>query len=337
MNDHVFIIAEAGVNHNGSLEMAERLVRAAKAAGADAVKFQTFKAERLVTKQAEKAEYQKVSSGAGESQFAMLKRLELSEAQHRELLALCRSIGIEFMSTGFDEESADFLAGLGIQRVKIPSGEVTNLPFLRHLARQGMPVILSTGMAELEEVRQAVAAIRAEANVPITVLHCVSNYPAAPGDVNLRAMTTMRDALGVPVGYSDHTMGIEVAIGAAAMGAVCIEKHLTLDRTLPGPDHAASLEPAEFAEMVRCIRSVSAALGDGIKRPAPSEVAVAKVIRKSVVAITDIAAGVAISAEHIGIMRPATGLPPSERDNVLGRTARQAIPAGTALTWEMLA
>jgi N-acetylneuraminate synthase len=332
-----FIIAEAGVNHNGSPDLARKLVHAAKEAGADAVKFQTFIAERLVTKVAQKAEYQKVTSGAEESQFAMLKRLELSEAMHRELHALCASLDLEFMSTPFDEASADFLMTLGVARFKAPSGEITNFPYLRHLASLGRPIILSTGMSHLAEVELALAAIRDARDVPVTVLHCVSNYPTAPETVNLRAMVTMREALEVETGFSDHTMGRDIAMAAVALGAAVIEKHLTLDRTLPGPDHAASVEPDEFRALVEGIRSVELALGDGIKRPAASETAVAGVIRKGLVAARDIAAGAALGAEDVAILRPATGLPPSERERVLGKKARAAISAGTPLTYELLA
>jgi len=332
-----FIIAEAGVNHNGSPELARKLVLAAKEAGADAVKFQTFKTENLVTRQAEKAAYQKVTSDATESQFEMLKRLEMPDALHYELRDYCNELGIEFMSTPFDEDRADFLKELGVQRFKIPSGEITNFPFLRHVAAKELPMIISTGMSYLEEVAAAIDVIRKAGNPPLTVLHCVSNYPAPPETVNLRAMITMREELGVPTGFSDHTMGIEVSVAAVALGATVIEKHFTMDRTLPGPDHAASLEPQEFAAMVRAIRNVELALGDGVKQPVASEAGTITVIRKGLVAARDIAVGTALTGDDVAIKRPASGLPPSARESILGRKSRVAIAAGTPLTLELLA
>lgn len=329
-----FIIAEAGVNHNGSPELARQLIDAAADAGADAVKFQTFKAERLVTAQAPKADYQKRTSGSEESQLAMLQRLELSDPAHAELQRYAQARGLLFLSTPFDEISADFLDQLGLPLFKIPSGEITNLPFLRHLAAKGKTVILSTGMSTLAEVETALAAL---AGCEVTLLHCVSNYPAQPADVNLRAMLTMRSAFGVAVGYSDHTLGSEISIAAAALGAEVIEKHLTLDRTLPGPDHAASLEPLEFRAMVAAIRNVQAALGDGQKIPAASEAAMAAVARKSVIVVTDLAAGAVLDAAALAIRRPGTGLAPALLPQAIGRRTRHAIAAGTPLTWEMLA
>ncbi len=333
MTPRCFIIAEAGVNHNGSPELARQLIDAAADAGADAVKFQTFKAERLVTAQAPKADYQKRTSGAEESQLTMLQRLELSDPMHAELQRYSQARGLLFLSTPFDEISADFLDQLGLPLFKIPSGEITNLPFLRHLAAKGKPVILSTGMSTLAEVETALAAL---AGCEVTLLHCVSNYPAQPADVNLRAMLTMRSAFSVAVGYSDHTLGSEIAIAAAALGAEVIEKHLTLDRTLPGPDHAASLEPQEFRAMVAAIRNVQAALGDGQKIPAASEAAMAAVARKSVIVVTDLAAGAVLDAAALAIRRPGTGLAPALLPQALGRRARHSIAAGTPLTWEML-
>lgn len=332
-----FIIAEAGVNHNGSHDLALQLVRAARDAGADAVKFQTFKADRLATNAADKADYQKVTSGADESQYAMLKRLELPWEQHAPLQAYCRECGVEFMSTPFDESCSDFLETLDMGRYKIPSGEITNFAFLRHVARKGRPIILSTGMSNLEEVGAALEAIRSERDVPVTVLHCVSHYPTDPAIVNLRAMVTMREAFGVPVGFSDHTMGSEVAIAAAALGAVMIEKHLTLDRKMDGPDHAASCEPDELAAMIRSIRNVELALGDGVKKPAAGEDKVALAIRKGLVAARDIAAGSVFQPADIAVLRPSNGLPPSARESVLGRTARVGIAAGTPITAELFA
>jgi N-acetylneuraminate synthase/N,N'-diacetyllegionaminate synthase len=328
-----FVIAEAGVNHNGDLALARQLIDAATTAGADAIKFQTFRADRLVSASTPKAEYQKAATGAGESQHAMLRRLELDEAAHRTLQQYATDRGIIFLSTPFDEASADLLAAMRIPAFKVSSGELTNLPFLAHLARYRLPIILSTGMATLEEVRAAVATM---GDVPLALLQCVSNYPAQAADTNLRALQTMRSEFGVAVGYSDHTLGNEIAFAAAALGASIIEKHLTLDRTLPGPDHAASSEPAEFATLIRGIRSIESALGDGIKRPAASEANVASVARRSLVAARDIAPGEVLGAGEIDALRPAGGLPPSAQSKLLGRRARAAIPAGTMFTLEMV-
>lgn len=266
-----FIIAEAGVNHNGSLDLALKLVDAAVAAGADAVKFQTFRADRLVTLHAPKAAYQSETTGGAESQFEMLRKLELDERGHRALVDHCASRGIAFLSTPFDEESADILETLGVPAYKLPSGELTNLPFLRHVAQKKRPMIMSTGMATMEEVGKAVEAVRIAECTDLILLHCVSAYPADPADVNLRAMATLAESFGVPVGYSDHTLGIEVALAAVAMGACILEKHFTLDRSLPGPDHRISAEPAELATLVASARKVEAALGNGVKRPSLSE------------------------------------------------------------------
>ena len=331
-----FVIAEAGVNHNGSLELARQLVDKAQQAGADAVKFQTFKAERLVTRDAPKADYQCQTTGTAESQFEMLSRLELSPDAHQAVMAHCSSSNIVFLSTPFDEQSADFLEALGVAAFKIPSGEITNLPFLAHVARKGKPMIVSTGMACLGEVEMAVNTIWKAGNRSIVLLHCVSNYPAAPADINLRAMQTMATAFGLPVGYSDHTPGIEVPLAAVALGACVIEKHFTLDRNLPGPDHQASLEPDELESLVQGIRTVEVALGHGRKEPAASEANTAAVARKSLVAVSDIPAGTLLTEELVAVKRPGTGLPPAMRPYVMGRTARVLIPAGTVLGLEML-
>jgi N,N'-diacetyllegionaminate synthase len=331
-----FIIAEAGVNHNGSLELAHRLVEAAAEAGADAVKFQTFKAERLVTRQAPKADYQKRTTGAAESQFEMLERLELSAAAHVQLIEHCRPRNIQFLSTPFEEESADTLIRLGLKSLKIPSGEINNLPFLNHVARTGLPVILSTGMASIGEVEQAVEVFRAAGNHELALLHCVSNYPANPADCNLRALRTLELAFGLPVGFSDHTSGIEVALGAVALGACIIEKHFTLDRTLPGPDHQASLEPTELGALVRGIRKVESALGDGRKVRQASEENTAAVARKSLIARRDIEAGAPLALEDVSVMRPGTGLAPNLLPSLLGRRAKTGIPRGIPLSFAML-
>jgi N,N'-diacetyllegionaminate synthase len=317
------IIAEAGVNHNGDLQLARQLIDVAAASGADVVKFQTFTAARLATRAAPKADYQSQSTGNGESQFEMLRSLELSVEMHRQLIAHCRTRNIRFLSTGFDIESVDLLVSLGQEQLKIPSGEITNLPYLRHIGSLKKAVILSTGMATLGEVEAAIEALE-RAGTPrthITVLHCTTEYPAPMAEVNLRAMQSMQAAFGVRVGYSDHTPGIEVAIAAVAMGATLIEKHFTLDRNLPGPDHQASLEPAELGAMVAAIRNIELALGDGIKRVTPSEARNISVARKSLVARRPIRAGELFNAENITAKRPGTGLSPMRWDEIMGRCA----------------
>ncbi|MBN1640933.1 MAG: N-acetylneuraminate synthase [Anaerolineae bacterium] len=332
----VFIIAEIGVNHNGDVGLAQRSIAAAARAGASAVKFQTFIADQVISPLAPKADYQKRRTEAVESQLDMVRRLELSADAHRSLVACCKEHGILFLSTPFDTQSVELLSGLGVSAFKIGSGEITNLPFLEYVACKGKPVILSTGMSHLSEVDEAVRAIRATGNDQIVLLQCVSNYPADPTDANLRAMRTMSDAFGVPVGFSDHTLGTQVALAAVALGACVLEKHFTLDRTLSGPDHAASLEPPEFAVMVRDVRTVESALGDGRKEPAASEANTASVARRSLVAAVDIPAGARITEELVAARRPGTGLPPGARPYVVGRTARQDIPAHALITLEML-
>lgn len=333
-----FVIAEAGVNHNGNLDMAFQLVDVAVNARADAVKFQTFTAERIVTHDAPKAAYQKETTGSGESQLQMLKKLELSPEDHRRLKAYCDKRGIVFLSTPFDEKSADFLEELDIPAFKVPSGEITNLPFLEHVAQKGKPLIVSTGMSSLEEVRSAVAVIRkTRSNCDLILLHCVSAYPADPADVNLRAMQTMAAAFDVPVGYSDHTLGVEVALAAVALGACVIEKHFTLACTLPGPDHRASLEPDELIALVRGVRTVEVALGHGRKEPAPSEADTAAVSRKSIVTARDIPAWTRVTKNLIIMKSPGTGLPASMLGKVIGRIAVKDIPADTLLSFDLLA
>lgn len=328
-----FVIAEAGVNHNGDLGLAHRLVDAAVQTGADAVKFQTFSAERLVSASAPKAEYQKATTGADESQLTMLQRLELSEADHLELMAHCRDAGIAFLSTPFDEEAADLLMRIGVEAIKTPSGELTNLPYLAHVAALGLPLIVSTGMANLGEVEQAVATVTAAGAPPLALLHCVSAYPTRPEDANLRAMATLAACFGCPTGFSDHTPGIGVAIAAAALGGRVLEKHLTLDRTLPGPDHQASLEPATFAAMVAGIREAAVAVGDGRKRPRPVEAEVAGVARKSVVTARPLAAGTVLAAGDLRIKRPGTGIAPAQAPLLLGRRLRQDVGTDHVLAW----
>jgi N,N'-diacetyllegionaminate synthase len=327
------IIAEAGVNHNGQLALARRLVEAAASAGADVVKFQTFSAERLATAQAPKAQYQKATGDGVETQRQMLKRLELTRAMHEDLLAHCARCGIAFLSSGFDTASVDLLVELGLKRFKIPSGEITNLPYLRHVgALRGM-VILSTGMATLDEIAAALTVLR-QAGTPrehVTVLHCTSAYPTPLPDVNLRAMQSIRAAFDVSVGYSDHTPGIEIAVAAVALGATVIEKHLTLDRGMQGPDHRASLEPHDFAAMVTAIRNLERALGDGCKRPSASEAPNLPVVRKSLVAARAIAKGQPFTADNVTVKRPGTGLSPMRWDEVLGRRARRDFAADELL------
>lgn len=333
--DRVFIIAEAGVNHNGDLALAEKLVDAAKTAGADAVKFQTFRADSLAIPRAALAAYQ-AAAGVRESQRDMLARLELDETAHRTLISRAERAGIEFLSTPFDPESADLLARLGIPRFKLPSGEITNKRLLQHVARTGKPLILSTGMSTLDEVRRAVGWIRSISQAPLTLLHCVTEYPAPPEQANLRAMDTLREVFGVSVGYSDHTLGIEVSVAAAAHGATVIEKHLTLDATLPGPDQAASLEPKDFAEMVRVIRLVSVALGDGVKRAAPCEEKNLTAVRRSLVAARDLPAGSRLKDDDIAAKRPGDGISPAEIDRVVGRTLTKPLRRDEPFSWDCL-
>jgi len=332
-----FVIAEAGVNHDGDVRRALELVDVAVAAGADAVKFQTFAADRLATRDAPKAAYQQTASGAAESQHVMLARLELSAEAHRSVFEHCARRGIAFLSTPFDERSADFLGELGVAAFKTPSGELTNLPFLAHVARFGKPLIVSTGMSTLADVEAGVAAVEAAGAHHLALLHCVSNYPAAPATANLRAMETLTRAFGFPVGYSDHTLGTAVALAAVALGASIVEKHVTVDRARAGPDHGASLEPDEFRALVAGIREVESALGDGRKRPAPGEVEMAAVARKSIVAASDIARGSTITREMLTALRPGTGISPASFALVLGRTTCADVAAGTVLAWEMLA
>ena len=323
MSRKTLIIAEAGVNHNGDLELAKQIVKAAANAGADLVKFQTFTAERLAIDSAPKADYQNQTTDQKQSQFSMLRQLELTAEMHEQLIVYCSKQGIGFFSTGFDLQSVDYLASLGADRFKIPSGEITNLPYLRHVGAFGKPLILSTGMATLGEIEAALDAceIAGTPRSRITVLHCNTEYPTPMCDVNLRAMCSIRDAFGVAVGYSDHTLGIEVPIAAVALGATVIEKHLTLDRNWPGPDHKASLEPDEFAVMVRAIRNIEQAMGDGIKRPSPSESKNKSIARKSLVAARSIKAGEQFTPENLTAKRPGTGVSPMRWDEVMGRTA----------------
>ena len=319
-----FIIAEAGVNHNGSLEMAFQLIDVAVAAGADAVKFQTFKAEKVISVHAPKAGYQKESTGSDESQLEMVKKLELDETAHIRLHQHCKDKGIQFLSTPFDLESIDLLNRLGLEIFKIPSGEITNLPYLRKLGALKKRLILSTGMADLGEIEDTLDVLT-ESGTPlenITVLHCNTEYPTPFEDVNLRAMLTIRNAFpGISVGYSDHTNGIEVPIAAVAMGATVIEKHFTLDRNLLGPDHRASLEPPELSAMISGIRNIEKALGTGSKKPSPSELKNKTVARKSIVAAFPIKKGETFTEMNITVKRPGIGITPMRWDEMIGRKA----------------
>jgi len=320
---NVFIIAEAGVNHNGSVDLAKKLIDIASISGADAVKFQTFKAENLVVKNTQKAEYQKQTTNTPESQFDMIKKLELDVDTHKELMVHCQEKGIIFLSTPFDHESIDLLSDLGLEIFKIPSGEITNLPYLRHIGSLGKKVILSTGMSNLEEVGNALNILinSGTSKNNITVLHANTMYPTPMEDVNLNAMLTIQKEFEVAIGYSDHTLGIEVDIAAVAMGASVIEKHFTLDKTMEGPDHKASLEPKELKSMVLSIRNIEKALGSSEKKPSPSESVNIDVVRKSIVASKDIKKGEILSEENITIKRPGTGINPMKWDSIVGSMA----------------
>ena len=317
------MIAEAGVNHGGDLGRARELVAMAAEAGADIVKFQSFVTGRSITRNAPKADYQLATTGATESQYEMVRQLELSRSDHEVLAEDCRRLGIEFLSTAFDAESFDLLLELGIRRVKVASGELTNLPLLRRFGAAGLPLLVSTGMADLDEIAAALHVLETAgtARDRVTLLHCTTEYPAPFDEVNLRAMRTLAETFGTTVGYSDHTTGIAIPIAAAALGATVIEKHVTVDRSLPGPDHRASLEPAELAAMIGAIRSVEAALGDGVKQPTASELRNRAVARKSLVAARRIRAGETLGPEDLATKRPGTGLSPMLWDEVIGRPA----------------
>jgi N,N'-diacetyllegionaminate synthase len=330
-----FILAEAGVNHNGQIDLAHALIEAVAKAGADAIKFQTFKAESLATASAPKANYQQGRTPANQSQVEMLKSLELPNEVYPELKQHAEEVGLIFLSTPFDEASADFLEQLGVPGFKIPSGELTNLPFIAHLSRKGKPLIISTGMSTLAEVEAAVNTVERFA-APLCLLHCVSCYPAAPEDTNLLAMATLSQAFQLPVGYSDHTLGNAVPLASVALGAVLLEKHVTLDRKMDGPDHAASSEPEEFATLVRDIRIIESAMGNGRKRPMPNELNTAQVARRSIVAARDIPKGSIVCESDLMFRRPGTGLPPNLHGLLLGRIAKIDIVAGTLISLEMV-
>jgi N-acetylneuraminate synthase len=331
-----YVIAEAGVNHNGDSELAHRLVDLAADAGADAVKFQTFDPDLVVAPGVRKADYQIANTGGGESQREMLQRLVLSRADFRALAQHATERGILFLSTPFDEGSADFLEGLGLAAFKVPSGEITNHPFLAHLSAKGRPLLLSTGMSSLVEVCRALETIAEHGAPPVALLHCVTNYPAAPADCNLSAMETLRRAFQVPVGWSDHTLGLTVSLAAVAAGADVIEKHFTTDRSLPGPDHAASLEPDDLRELVTSIRMVEASRGTGRKEPAPSEAANAALVRRSLHAARELVPGHVLAPADLVALRPGTGVPPAARDRLVGRTVRTRIASGEMLSEDKL-
>jgi len=336
-----FIIAEVGVNHNGSLEIAKKMIDVAVNTGVDAVKFQMFKADKVVTATADKANYQIKNTGTTESQCEMLKKLELPLSGHEELFSYCREKDIMFMSTPFDEESADILDNLGMAIFKIPSGEITNKLLIQHIASKKKNIILSTGMSYLGEVEKAINWIselwdKLDKKPRITLLHCVSNYPAKIEDTNLLAMKTLKKAFGLHVGYSDHTMGIEIPIAAVAMGASMIEKHFTLDRNMKGPDHKASLEPDELHAMVNMIRNIEKAMGDGIKRPAKNEEDIRHIARRSLVTTRDIKVGDTILPDDIIVKRPGNGIPPEFKEVIHGMTAVRDICVDSIIRWEDL-
>ena len=333
IGESVFIIAEAGVNHNGSRERALRMVDEAARAGADAVKFQAFLTDQLVTVQAPKADYQK-RQAHGQTQRAMLKALELSPRDFAALAERARRRGIIMLSSVFDEQSADFLEDLGLPAYKMGSGELTNIPLLRYVAKKEKPMLVSTGMGTLDEIQDALSAIRGQGNSQIVLLHCVSSYPSRVEDSNLLAMGLLRERFGVPVGFSDHTEGEEVALAAAALGAVVIEKHFTLSRKLPGPDQQASLEPSELQGMVRGIRVVEQALGRPVKEPTEQELKMRLVARRSLVAAVDISKGQIITGEMVSIKRPGTGIPPKDITRMIGKHAARNIHRDQVLRWE---
>ena len=328
-----FIIAEAGVNHNGDIELAKRLIDIAKEAGTDAIKFQTFKSENIVTPKTPKAKYQAENTRPNESQYRMLKKLELSEDEFRELHRYTRKKGIIFLSTPFDFESADFLEELGVPAFKVSSTDLTNLPFLEYIAEKRKPIILSTGMGTLGEIEEAINTIKNAGNEEIILLHCITSYPAKFESLNLRAIQTLKEAFKLPVGFSDHSLGIYAPIAAVTLGAVVIEKHFTLDKNLPGPDHKASLNPEELREMTKGMRLIENALGDGIKRLTPEEEEIKSVSRRSIVAKVDIPEGVIITKEMITFKRPGTGLSPKYYQEIIGKKARRNIKADELIYW----
>lgn len=330
----VFIIAEAGVNHNGSVEIARKLIDEASKAGADAVKFQTFKAENLVTKNAKQANYQVKNLKKETSQYDMLKKLELDYEVHKELLEYCNKKGIMFLSSAFDLESIELLDKIGVKIFKIPSGEIENIPYLKKIARTGKKVILSTGMSNLSDIEFALDILKVNGAKDVTVLHCNTDYPTRMQDVNLKAMKTIQDAFKVEIGYSDHTNGIEIPIAAVALGATIIEKHFTLDKNMDGPDHRASLEPSELSEMVQSIRNIEIALGDGIKKLTSVEQVNIKVVRKSIVAKRKIKEGEVFTEDNLVVKRPGIGISPKMWDNIIGTISDRDYREDELIQWQ---
>lgn len=319
----VFLIAEAGVNHNGDLGIAKEMIRKASEAGVDAIKFQSFNSDNLVCKSAPKASYQKIRTTQSESQYEMLKKLELTHEMHKELFQYCKENNLLFLSTPFDTESLEFLNDMGVPIIKIPSGEITNYPLLEKVGKTEKSVILSTGMSSIEEIEQALAVLQEHGTKEISLLHCNTQYPTPFEDVNLKAMTALKKKFHLKTGYSDHTQGIEAAIAAVAMGAKIIEKHFTLDKNMIGPDHFMSLEPEELKTMVRCIRNIEKSIGDGIKKISPSEEANRNVVRKSIVAKCEIKKGEYFSENNLTTKRPGNGLSPMEWKNIIGTRAEK--------------
>jgi len=332
----VFIVAEAGVNHNGDVDLGKKLIDVARGAETDAVKFQVFKAENVVAKYAEKAKYQKETTGPNKSQYAMIKRLELKDEDFRELYNYAKKNNVIFLSSAFDKESVDLLDDLGVPAFKVPSGEITNFPLLRYMAEKKKPIILSTGMSTIGEIEEALEVIREKGIEDIVLLHCVTSYPAKIEDINLRVIEMLRHRFKLPVGFSDHTLGITTPIAAAALGATLIEKHFTLDRTLPGPDHRASLEPHELKEMIRAIRAVEKALGDGIKRLTEDEEHIKKVVRRSIVAKVEIPKGTVITEKMLDFKRPGIGIEPKYLNGVIGKKAKRDIKPDELITFKKL-
>jgi len=330
-----FIIAEAGVNHNGSLDLAKKLVDAAKNTGADAIKFQIFKSEDLVTKESKTADYQKKNTGKNETQLEMLKKLELSSSDFKELKKYCDSKKIIFLSSPHTGDAIDFLDPL-VKIYKIGSGDLNNLPFLARVAKKKKPIILSTGMSNLSEVLEAIKTIKKVGNKKISLLHCTTSYPCDFKDVNLKAIETLKNKFNLPVGYSDHTLGLNVAIAAVALGAEIVEKHITLDKDMPGPDHKSSLEPDEFKKMVEGIRNIEIAMGDGVKKPTASEKSVKKFVRKSIVAKKDILKGEIIREDVLAIKRPGTGIEPKYLSRIIGKRAKRNIKEDELISWRNL-
>lgn len=331
-----FIIAEAGVNHNGDITLARKMIDTAKKSGADAIKFQTYISEEVVTKKATKAPYQKRTTSVNETQYEMIKKLELSFEEFRNLSDYAKQRNLLFLSTPFDFKSVDFLIEIGVPAIKIPSGELNNLPFLKKIGKAKKPVILSTGMAYLGEIETALTTLKKEGTKEIALLHCVTSYPALPEQMNLRAIHTLKCAFNLPVGLSDHTTELSIPWAARGMGASIIEKHFTLDRQMPGPDHKASLDPQQLKDMIVGIRSIETAMGDGQKKPNPCEMQLRKIIRKSIVASMDIPKGDSIISEMLSIKRPGTGIEPKYIELIIGRRARRNILKDEIIGWDQV-